>query len=149
MSKLGILVEFFVASNNLIQRFIGLYHLSSKDATGKVATIRDEVDGCIEITLSLLKALAYFWHMLMAESLIDTHVAHTPREMGCCSRLLTSTRATSNSINAYVAIDEPHLCCRQQAKLNTCGKTTRVGNMHSRSNLCLIYFRKTIYEVVS
>ena len=149
MSKLSILVEFFVASNDLIQRFVGLYHLSSKDATGKVATIRNEVNGSIKITLGLLKALAYLWHMLMAESLIDTHVAHTPREMGCCSRLLTSTRATSNSINANVAIDEPHLCCRQQAKLNTCGKTTRVGNMHSRSNLCLIYFRKTIYEVVS
>ena len=148
MSKLGILVEFLIACNDLIQRFIGLYHLSSEDATSEVATIRNEVDGSIKITLSLLKALAYLWHMLMAESLIDTHVAHTPRKMGCCSRLLTCTRATSNSINANVAIDEFHLCCRQQAKLNTCGKTTRVGNMHSRSYLCLIYFRKTIYEVV-
>ena len=46
--------------------------------TGEVATVRDEVDGSIEIPLCLLQTLTNLWHMLMVECLVDAHVVVAP-----------------------------------------------------------------------
>ena len=57
VSKLGILVELLVTCYDFLDWLIGLYHFCSEDTAGEVATVRDEVDGCIEITLCLLQTL--------------------------------------------------------------------------------------------
>ena len=78
VSKLGILVELLVTCHDFLDRLIGLHHFGSEDATGEVATVRDEVDGCIEITLCLLQTLTNLWHVLMVECLVDAHVVVAP-----------------------------------------------------------------------
>ena len=78
VGELGILVELLVTCYDFLDRLIGLYHFCSEDATGEVATVRDKVDGCIEITLCLLQTLTNLWHVLMVECLVDAHVVVAP-----------------------------------------------------------------------
>ena len=78
VGELGILVELLVTCHDFLDRLVGLYHFCSEDATGEVATVRDEVDGCIEITLCLLQTLTNLWHVLMVECLVDAHVVVAP-----------------------------------------------------------------------
>ena len=44
MGEWSIMIEVLVGCNNVVDRKFGLYNLSGKDATGKVATIRNKVD---------------------------------------------------------------------------------------------------------
>ena len=78
VGKLGILVELLLTCNDFLDRLVGLHHFSSEDTAGEVATVRDEVDGSIEITLCLLQTLTNLWHVLMVECLVDTHVVVAP-----------------------------------------------------------------------
>ena len=78
VGELGILVELLVTSHDFLDWLVGLYHFCSEDAAGEVATVRDEVDGCIEITLCLLQTLTNLWHVLMVECLVDAHVVVAP-----------------------------------------------------------------------
>ena len=55
VGELGILVELLVTCHDFLDRLVGLYHFCSEDATGEVTTVRDEVDGSIEITLCLFR----------------------------------------------------------------------------------------------
>ena len=78
VGELGILIELFVTCHDFLDRLIGLHYFCCKDTTGEVATVRDEVDGCIEITLCLLQTLTNLWHVLMVECLVDAHVVVAP-----------------------------------------------------------------------
>ena len=78
VGELGILVELLVTSHDFLDRLIGLYHFCSEDTAGEVASVRDEVDGSIEITLCLLQTLTNLWHVLMVECLVDAHVVVAP-----------------------------------------------------------------------
>ena len=78
VGKLGILVELLVTCYDFLDRLVSLHNFCSEDTAGEVATVRDEVDGCIEITLCLLQTLTNLWHVLMVECLVDAHVVVAP-----------------------------------------------------------------------
>ena len=78
VGELGIIVELLVTCHDLLDRLVGLHYFCGEDAAGEVATVRDEVDGCIEITLCLLQTLTNLWHVLMVECLVDAHVIVAP-----------------------------------------------------------------------
>ena len=78
VGELGILVELLVTCYDFLDWLVGLHHFCSEDATGEVATVRDEVDGCIEITLCLLQTLTNLWYVLMVECLVDAHIVVAP-----------------------------------------------------------------------
>ena len=96
MGEGSIMIEVLVGCNNVVDRKFGLYNLSGKDATGKVATIRNKVDRGREVAIAgkllhLIQALAYLRHMLMLERLVYAHVVVAPREVGSGTWFLTST----------------------------------------------------------
>ena len=78
VSKLGILAELLVTCYDFLDRLVGLHYLSREDTAGEVATVRDEVNGRIAITLGLLQTLTNLWHVLMVECLVDAHVVVAP-----------------------------------------------------------------------
>ena len=149
-----IAVEILVGCNDVFYRSIGLNHLSSEDATGEVATIRDEVDGCLELAVAckllyLTQTLAYLRHVLVLEGLVNAHVVVAPREVGGGTRLLSGTRRTRNGINGNVVVEQAELGGGQQTQLYTCGETTWVCHVLRLGYGVAIDFGQTIYVVIA
>ena len=147
-------VEILVGCHDVFYRSVGLHHLSSEDATGEVATIRDEIDGCLELAvarklLHLTQTLAYLRHVLVLEGLVYAHVVVAPREVGGGTRLLSGTRRTRNGIHGNVVVEQAELGSGQQAQLYTCGKAAWIGNMLRLGYGVVIDFGQTIYVVVA
>ena len=147
-------VEILVGCHDVFYRSIGLHYLSSKDATGEVATIRDEVDGCLELAvacelLHLAKTLAYLRHVLVLEGLVNTHVVVAPREVGSGTRLLSGTRRTRNGVHRNVVVEQAELGGGQQSQLYTCGKASGVSHVLRLGYGVVIDFGQTIYVVVA
>ena len=147
-------VEILVGCNDVFYRSVGLHHLSSEDATGEVATIRDEVDGCLELAVArellyLTQTLAYLRHVLVLEGLVYAHVVVAPREVGGGTRLLSGTRRTRNGVHGNVVVEQAELGSWQQAQLYTCGETTWISHMLCLGYGVVIDFGQTIYVVVA
>ena len=120
----------------------------AEDATGKVATIGDEVNIGIEITLNLLQTLANLGDVLMLEGLIDAQVVVAPREVSGSSGLLTSASRTCDGINSHILLQQIEICCWQQCNLNTGGKASRIGYMLSLHDVFLVDLGQTINIIV-
>ena len=73
-----ILIEFLVSSDDVFGRSLGLDHGCAEDATGKVTTIGNKVDGGIQITLHLSQTLANLGNVLMLKCFIDTQIVVAP-----------------------------------------------------------------------
>ena len=147
-------VEVLVGCHDVFYRSVGLNHLSSEDATGEVATIRDEIEGCLELAVAcellyLTQTLAYLLHVLVLEGLVNAHVVVAPREVGGGTRLLSGTRRTRYGIHGNVVVEQAELGSGQQAQLYTCGKAAWIGNMLRLGYGVVIDFGQTIYVVVA
>ena len=147
-------VEILVGCHDVFYRSIGLNHLSSEDATGEVATIRDKIDGCLELTVArellyLTQTLAYLRHVLVLEGLVNAHVVVAPREVGGGTRLLSSTRRARNGINGNVVVEQAELGSGQQSQLYARGKAAWIGNMLRLGYGVVIDFGQTIYVVIA
>ena len=81
VSESGIMIELFVGFDNVGLRSLGADNGSTEDATGKIATIRDEVDVGIEVALHLFDALFDFCQMLVSESLGTENTAIRPNNL--------------------------------------------------------------------
>ena len=149
-----IAVEILVGCNDVFYRSIGLNHLSSEDAAGEVATIRDEIDGCLELTVArkllyLTQTLAYLRHVLVLEGLVNAHVVVAPREVGGGTRLLSGTRRTRNGVHGNVVVEQAELGCGQQTQLYTCSETTWISHVLRLGYGVAIDFGQTINVVVA
>ena len=147
-------VKVLVGCHDVFYRSVGFNHLSSEDATGEVATIRDEVDGCLELAVArkllyLTQTLAYLWHVLVLEGLVNAHVVVAPREVGGGTRLLSGTRRTRNGVHGNVVVEQAELGSRQQSQLYTCGETTWISHVLRLGYGVVIDFGQTIYVVVA
>ena len=147
-------VEILVGCHDVFYWSIGLNHLSSEDATGEVATIRDEIDGCLELAVAcellyLTQTLAYLRHVLVLEGLVNAHVVVAPREVGSGTRLLSGTRRTRNGIHGNVVVEQAELGSGQQTQLYTCGKASGVSHMLRLGDSVVIDFGQTINVVVA
>ena len=147
-------IEILVGCHDVFYRSVGLHYLSGEDATGEVATIRDEVDGCLELAVArellyLAQTLAYLRHVLVLEGLVNAHVVVAPREVSGGTRLLSGTRRTRNGINGNVVVEQAELGGGQQSQLYTCGKAAWIGNMLRLGYGVAIDFGQTIYVVVA
>ena len=165
MSEGCILEEILIECNDsiLILSIVTSNNLCTEDTTGKVTTVRDEIYG-YTITLKtpiksinstrsrrrtkLVQCLADLMQMLMTEKLIDREVVITPREMGCCSRLLTCSSRTCDSINSNITSQETCLCKWKKTFLNASSKATWVSQMLALGNLLAMSLRQAIYIVV-
>ena len=143
-----IFIEVFVCLNHILYWCRRLDDCCAEDATGKVATVGDEVDIGIKITLNLLQTLTNLSDVLVLEGLIDAQVVVAPREMGCCAWLLTSASRTCDGINCDILFQQVEIGCWQQRYLYTSGETARIGYMLRLHNLFLVDFRQTIHIVV-
>ncbi len=149
-----IAVEILVGCNDVFYRSIGLNHLSSEDATGEVATIRDEVDGCLELAITcellyLTQTLAYLRHVLVLEGLVNAHVIVAPREVGGGARLLSGTRRTRNGVHSNVVVEQAELGGGQKSQLYARGEATWISYMLRLGDSVVIDFGQTIYVVVA
>ena len=149
-----IAVEILVGCHDVFYRSIGLNHLSGEDATGEVATIRDEIDGCLELAVArellyLTQTLAYLRHVLVLEGLVNAHVVVAPREVSGGTRLLSGTRRARNGIHGNVVVEQAELGGGQKSQLNAGGKATWIGNMLRLGYGVVIDFGQTINVVVA
>ena len=147
-------VEVLVGCHDVFYRSVGLNHLSSEDATGEVAAIRDEVDGCLELAvarelLHLAKTLAYLRHMLVLEGLVNAHVVVAPREVGSGARLLSGTRRTRYGVHGNVVVEQAELGGGQESELYACGKASGISHVLRLGYGVVIDFGQTIYVVVA
>ena len=147
-------VEILVGCHDVFYRSIGLNNLCGKDATGEVATIRDEIDGCLELAVAcellyLTQTLAYLRHVLVLEGLVNAHVVVAPREVGSGTRLLSGTRRTRNGVHGNVVVEQAELGSGQQTQLYARGKAAWIGNMLRLGDGVVIDFGQTIYVVVA
>ena len=147
-------VEILVGCHDVFYRSVGLHYLSSEDATGEVATIRDEVEGCLELAIArellyLAKTLAYLRHMLVLEGLVNAHVVVAPREVGGGTRLLSGTRRARNGVHGNVVVEQAELGSGQQTQLYTCGKASGISHVLRLGNSIVIDFGQTINVVVA
>ena len=147
-------VEILVGCHDVFYRSVGLHYLSSEDATGEVATIRDEVEGCLELAIArellyLAKTLAYLRHMLVLEGLVNAHVVVAPREVSSGTRLLSGTRRTRYGIHGNVVVEQAELGSGQQTQLYTCGKASGISHVLRLGNSIVIDFGQTINVVVA
>ena len=147
-------VEVLVGCHDVFNRSVCLHNLCGKDATGEVATIRDEVDGCLELAIArellhLTQTLAYLRHVLVLEGLVNAHVVVAPREVGGGTRLLSGTRRTRNGVHGNVVVEQAELGSGQQTQLYTCGETTGVCHVLRLGYGVVIDFGQTIYVVVA
>ena len=78
VSECSILVELLIGCHDVASIGRRLDDGSTEDATGKVATIGDEVDVGIKTSLHLLQRLAYLCDMLVAECFVDAQVVVAP-----------------------------------------------------------------------
>ena len=74
----GIFVEVLVSLDDILHRSRSLNDGCAENTTGKVATIGNEVDVGIQITLHLLQALTDLGDVLVLEGLVDAEVIVTP-----------------------------------------------------------------------
>ena len=74
----GVGIEFLVQTYDLLEFYLLTHHGGAEDATGEVATVGYEVDGAVEGGLQFVEALQNFWHVLMLECLVYTHIATAP-----------------------------------------------------------------------
>ena len=147
-------VEILVGCHDVFYRSVGLHYLSSEDATGEVATIRDEVEGCLELAIArellyLAKTLAYLRHMLVLEGLVNAHVVVAPREVSSGTRLLSGTRRARNGVHGNVVVEQAELGSGQQTQLYTCGKASGISHVLRLGNSIVIDFGQTINVVVA
>ncbi len=147
-------VEILVGCHDVFYRSVGLHYLSSEDATGEVATIRDEVDRSLELTvacelLHLAQTLAYLRHVLVLEGLVNAHVVVAPREVSSGTRLLSGTRRTRYGIHGNVVVEQAELGSGQQTQLYTCGKASGISHVLRLGNSIVIDFGQTINVVVA
>ena len=147
-------IEILVGCHDVFYRSIGLNHLCSEDATGEVATIRDEIDGCLELAVArellyLTQTLAYLRHVLVLEGLVNAHVVVAPREMGGGTRLLSGTRRTRNGVHRNVVVDNSEFGSRQESELYACGKASGISHVLRLGNSIVIDFGQTIDVVVA
>ena len=154
MGEGSVAVEILIGSHDILNGERGLHNLSGEDAAGKVATVRDEVDGCRKLALACLylhltQALAYLRHMLMLEWLVYAHVVVAPREVGCGTRLLSGTSRTRYGVHRNIVVDDAELCGRQQSELNAGGKATWVSNVLRLGNGVTVNLRQTIHIVIT
>ena len=84
-------IEVFVSLNNILYWSGSLDDSCAEDAASKVATVGDEVNVGIEISLNLLQTLANLSDVLVLEWLVDAQIVVTPREVRCSTWLLTCT----------------------------------------------------------
>ena len=147
-------VEILVGCHDVFYRSVGLNHLSSEDATGEVAAIRDEIEGCLELAVAckllyLTQTLAYLRHVLVLEGLVNAHVVVAPREVGGGTRLLSGTRRTRNGIHGDIVGEQTELGGGQQTQLYTCGEATWISHMLCLGYGVVIDFGQTIYVVIA
>ena len=147
-------VEILVGCHDVFNRSVGFNHLSGEDATGKIATIRDEVDRSLELTvacelLHLAQTLAYLRHVLVLEGLVNAHVVVAPREVSSGTRLLSGTRRTRYGIHGNVVVEQAELGSGQQTQLYTCGKASGISHVLRLGNSIVIDFGQTINVVVA
>ena len=147
-------IEILVGCHDVFYRSVGLHYLSGKDATGEVAAIRDEVEGCLELAvarelLHLAKTLAYLRHMLVLEGLVYAHVVVAPREVGGGTRLLSGTRRTRYGVHRNVVVEQAELGGGQESELYACGKASGVCHVLCLGYGVVIDFGQTIYVVVA
>ena len=77
----GITIKVLIGLDDVLYGSWRLDNGCAEDASGEVATIGDEVDVGIEITLYLLQRLADLCDVLVLEGLVDAQVVITPREV--------------------------------------------------------------------
>ena len=147
-------VEILVGCHDVFYRSVGFHYLSSEDATGEVATIRDEVEGCLELAIArellyLAKTLAYLRHMLVLEGLVNAHVVVAPREVSSGTRLLSGTRRTRYGIHGNVVVEQAELGSGQQTQLYARGKATWISHVLRLGDSVVIDFGQTINVVVA
>ena len=106
MREGGCLVELFVKLYQvfLAERRINMYDFRTKNATGEVATIGNEIQRGIKAWLQLRQGLTNLGHMLMAEGLVDAHVACAPGEVGGRTWFHACSRRTRDGINTDVTV---------------------------------------------
>ena len=148
VGKGSVFVEIFVGLDDFFHRGRCLDDCCTEYASCKVATIGDEVDVCIQITLYLRQRLADLSDVLMLERLVDAQVVVTPREMCGGSWLLTGTCGTRNGIHCHVLFQQIQIRCGQQGHLNTSGKASWIRYMLRFRNLLTINLRQPIHIVV-
>ena len=78
MCKSSIGIEVLVGLNDVGLRGLGADDGGAENASGEVATVGDEVDVGIKITLYLSDALLDLSHMLVGEGLVDAQVVVAP-----------------------------------------------------------------------
>ena len=100
------------------------------------------------MALHLLDALTNLGQVLVGEGLVDTEVAHAPREVGGRRWLLAGARRAGDGIHADVLGQQSHSGRRQQGQLDGSGKATGVGQMLGLLDGRLVNLRQTVDVVV-
>ena len=148
MGECGLLVEILVCCHDIAAFRLRLDDGCTEDATGKVATIGDEVYVGVETALYLNQRLLDLSQMLMGECLIDAQVVITPGEVGGSTGLLACTCRTGNGIDGHIFLEQSHLGSGQQGYLYGCSEAAWVGNMLCLLNGGLVDFGQTIDIIV-
>ena len=120
----------------------------AEDASGKVATIGNEVDVGIEIALYLFQRLSDLGDMLVLEGLVDAQVVVTPREMGRGSWLLTSSCRARDGIDGYIILEQIQIGRWQQRYLNTGGKAAWISDVLGFLDFLLVDLGQTVDIIV-
>ena len=127
MRKGCILVIVGVYLLHLLDGLVALGVCCYKDTSGKAAALRDEQHSAFITGTEFLHRLINLQQMLMGEGLIDRDIIVTLREVRCCTRLLTGSCTSRDTIHMHIATDDSCLQRRQHSQLNAGGKATRVG----------------------
>ena len=148
-------IEVLVCLHDGVDVCICFHHHGGKDASGKVATIGDEVDrgftACCSHLRHLLQGverLAYLCQMLVFKGFVDAHIAIAPREVGGGGGLLPCSRASCDGVYRHIVLQQLHLGGRQQCQLYAGGKATGVGYMLCRAYLLPVQLGQSIHKVV-
>ena len=125
----GITIEVLIGLDDVLYGSWRLDNGCAEDASGEVATIGDEVDVGIEITLYLLQRLADLCDVLVLEGLVDAQVVITPREVRRGAWLLSCSSRARDGIDSYIVLEQIQIGCRQQGYLYAGGKTAGIGHV--------------------
>ena len=141
-------VILFVHTDNLFQRHFGLYHDSGKNAAGKIAAVRDEIDVRIKAVLELFERLPDFGHVLVLESFVHAHVVVAPAEVACRSRLDARTGTAGDGIHDNVIVQHQVLGKRKQSQLDAGCEASGVGNMLCRTGSPAVQLGQSVNKVM-
>ena len=103
----------------------------------------------IRVAGELAEALAYLGQVLVAEGLVDAHVAGAPGKMGGGRGFLSGTGAAGDGVHGHIVVQLAHLCQRQQTQLYAGGETAGVGDVAGRGDAVAVQLGQAVDEVVA